>query len=250
MPTEPIALSVPISGRERNDTTFKLTGQHTRVRAKNAREDLAMKNVLFEGSINVPIVAQRHSAERKSEKLCVLVAKRTASLLQDAALTSLFHSYRVELFQNPFDLFVSKSTPISYALLCASAGCSLLAAEAHIIRKQWPMARILVLGLAPLDLDDNLYDDSVPPNCSAAVLAIAFETRSVDLWDQGMGWNNRKASRSRVPEESDPTKADPSDLLQSPIAAPRDLPQTKRGIWRTEPVQIHSPWHEPEAAKI
>jgi hypothetical protein len=88
-----------------------------------------MGNLLSEGSINVPTAAHRHMAERKSERSSVLVARRTASLLHDDALTSLFHSYSVELFQNPFDLFASQSTPISHALLCASAGCLLLAAE-------------------------------------------------------------------------------------------------------------------------
>jgi hypothetical protein len=201
-----------------------LPKQHTGVRVKNAPEDLAMRKLLSEGSINVPAVFQGNTGQHKSDRISVLVARRTASRLQDAALTSLFHSYRVELFQDPFDLFASRSNPISYALLCASAGWSLLAAEAYIIRKQWPLARIMLLGSAPRELEDHLYDETLPPDCSSAIFAMAFEARSIDLWDRSIGWNHRKADQPRVPEESDPTKAEPSDLLQPPVTAPRDLP--------------------------
>jgi hypothetical protein len=170
----------------------------------NTPKDVAMKNLLSEEAINVLTVAQRTAAGHKPVRTPVLVARRAASLLSDDALTSLFHSYRVEIFQNPFDLFASQSTQPSYVLLCASAGCSLLAAEARSIRKQWPLARIMLLGSAPQELEDHLYDDSIPPDCDAASLATAF------------------------PKESDPTKADPSDLLQPPIAGPRDLPADER----------------------
>jgi hypothetical protein len=99
--------------------------------------------------MNVSCEVQPYTGLLPSERLPVLVARRTASLLQDAALTSLFHSYRVELFESPFELFVARAAPISYALLSASADCSLLAAEAFMVRKQWPSAKILVLGPAP-----------------------------------------------------------------------------------------------------
>jgi hypothetical protein len=120
-----------------------------------------MRNLLSKGSMNVSCEVQPYTGLLPSERLPVLVARRTASLLQDAALTSLFHSYRVELFESPFELFVARAAPVSYALLCAAAGCSLLAAEAFVIRKQWPSAKILVLGPAPHDLEDYLYDDTV-----------------------------------------------------------------------------------------
>lgn len=169
-----------------------------------------------------------------SERLPVLVARRTASLLQDAALTSLFHSYRVELFESPFELFVARAAPISYALLCASAGCSLLAAEAFIVRRQWPSAKILVLGPAPYDLEDYLYDDMVAADCSAATLATALSNRSMDLWDRTIGWSTGKSELRRAPQESDPTKAEPSDLLQPFGAEPRDLPaDEKQGMCRS-----------------
>jgi hypothetical protein len=194
----------------------------------NTPKDVAMKNLLSEEAINVLTVAQRTAAGHKRVRTPVLVARRAASLLSDDALTSLFHSYRVEIFQNPFDLFASQSTQPSYVLLCASVGCSLLAAEARSIRKQWPLARIMLLGSAPQELEDHLYDDSIPPDCDAASLATAFEMRSIDLWNRSIGWNHREPDLPRFPKESDPTKADPSDLLQPPIAGPRDLPADER----------------------
>jgi hypothetical protein len=192
-----------------------------------------MRNLLYKGPINLACEAQPYTGRLTSERLPVLVARRTASLLQDAALTSLFHSYRVELFESPFELFVARAAPISYALLCASAGCSLLAAEAFIVRRQWPSAKILVLGPAPHDLEDYLYDDTVAADCTAATLATALSNRSVDLRDRTIGWNTGKSELRRAPEESDPTKAEPSDLLRPLSAGLRDLPaDEKRGMFR------------------
>jgi hypothetical protein len=178
--------------------------------------------------MNVSCEVQPYTGLLPSERLPVLVARRTASLLQDAALTSLFHSYRVELFESPFELFVARAAPISYALLSASADCSLLAAEAFMVRKQWPSAKILVLGPAPHDLEDYLYDDTVAADCTAATLATALSNRSVDLWDRPIGWNTDKSELRRAPEESDPTKSDPSALLQPSSAKPRDLPADEK----------------------
>ncbi len=187
-----------------------------------------MRNLLYQGSINVPFEAQSYTGLLPSERLPVLAARSTVSQLQDAALTFLFHSYRVELFEKPFDLFVARAAAVSYALLCASAGCSMLAAEAYIIRKQWPFAKILVLGPAPHDLEDYLYDDMVAADCSAAALATALSNRSVNLWDRTIGSSAGKPEPPRAPEESDPTKAEPSDLLQPPGGEPRDLPADEK----------------------
>jgi hypothetical protein len=189
-----------------------------------------MRNLLFEELTPGPYDVPPFTTKVASERLPVLVARRTACLLQDAALTSLFRSYRVGLFEEPFDLFVARAIPVSHALLCASAGCSLLAAEAHIIRKQWPFAKIIVLGPVPHDLEDHLYDDAVVKGCSAATLATAFNDRSVDLWNS-LGKTSTKPEPLRPPAESDPTKADPSDLAQPPIEEPRDLPADERQDW-------------------
>jgi hypothetical protein len=178
----------------------------------------------------VPCEAQLYSGLPTSERLPVLAARSAASLLQDGALTFLFHSYRVELFEKPFDLFVARAAPVAYALLCASAGCSLLAAEAFIIRKQWPSAKILVLGPAPHGLEDYLYDDTVAVDCSAATLATALSNRSMDLWDRTIGWSTGKSELRRAPGESDPTKAAPSVLLQPSSAKLRDLPADESGV--------------------
>ena len=187
-----------------------------------------MKNLIFREMFNAPCEAEPFLQTRVSERLPVLAARRTASLLQDATLTSLFHSYRVELFDKPVDLYIARSAQVSCALLCASAGCSLLAAEAHIIRKQWPFAKIILLGLAPRDFEDHLYDDTVAANCNVATLATAFSNRSVYLSDRRVGLHTGKAELPLVPVESDPTKAKPSDLLQPPGGGPRDLPADEK----------------------
>ncbi len=181
----------------------------------------------------MPCEARPYTGLLTSERLPVLAARRTASLLQNAALTSLLRSYRVKFFEKPIDLFVARTVPFSYALLCASAGCSLIAAEAYIVRKQWPFAKIILLGPAPHDLQDNLYDDTVAADCSAATLATALSNRSMDVWHQTIGSNTGKSELWRAPEESDPTKAEPSDLLQPSGPELRDLPaDEKQGMCR------------------
>jgi hypothetical protein len=192
-----------------------------------------MRNLLCKGSINLPCEAQPDTGLLTSERLPVLATRCAASLLQNAALTSLLRSYRVKFFEKPIDLFVARAAPFSYALLCASAGCSLLAAEAYIVRKQWPFAKIILLGPAPHDLQDHLYDDTVAADCSAATLATALSNRSMDLWHQTIGWNTGKSELRRAHEESDPTKTGPLDLLPPSGAELRDLPaQEKQDMCR------------------
>lgn len=187
-----------------------------------------MKNLFVEGSIDVPYEAQPNKAALTLERLPVLVARGAATMLQDSALTSLFHSFRVELFKSPFDLFAARAAPVSYALLCASAGCPLLSAEAYIIRKQWPLSRIVVLGAAPYDLEDHLYDETVATNCSASTLTAAFCHSSVDLWDRRNGWNIYPPEPPLILEESDPTKAKSPSLQQPTGADLRGLPADER----------------------
>jgi hypothetical protein len=187
-----------------------------------------MRDPLPARLIDLPTETQTCTANRPFERLTVLAARRTASLLQDAALTSLFHSYRMELFERPSDLFVARATSISYVLLCASAGLPLLAAEAHIVRRQWPLAKIIALEPVPHEFEDHLYDDIVAANCSVATLAAAFSSHSVDQLDQKMSWSSGTSQPPRTPYESDPTKTGPSGRLQPSLAKPRDVPAGER----------------------
>lgn len=214
-------------GCERNDTTLKLKGQQTRVSHWRYRVT-ALKNLHVEGSINLACEAEPYAGVCASKRLHILVAKPTASLLQDATLASLFHSYRVEFFDKPLGLFVARASPVTHALLCSSGGCSLLSAEAYIIRKQWPFAKIVMLGPVPHDLDDHLYDDMVELDCSPAAFATVFCNRSIDRWDRPISSSPGQPEPSPTPDESDPTKAEPSDLPQPPSAKPRDLPADER----------------------
>jgi hypothetical protein len=188
-----------------------------------------MKTSHSDGLINVTSELQRNRPHHVSgDRRSVLVARRTASRIEDAALTSLFRSYRVELFLDPVDLFMAREAPIKYVLLCASAGCSLLATETNIIRKQWPLAKIVVLGVAPWELEDHLYDETVAPDCSPETLTTAFQTNRLDLWDRSTGRNLPRTEPLRTPPESDPTKAQPTDLLPPPVPEPRGLPSDEK----------------------
>lgn len=82
------------------------------------------------------------------------------------------------------------------------------------------MAKTIVLGPAPHDLEDHLYDEVVAANCNAATLATAFRSRSIDVWNRKI---EPEAGRPVPPQalaESDPTKAEPLDLLQPAYGLP------------------------------
>jgi hypothetical protein len=186
------------------------------------------KDLLFQDQPHTHRKSEPSMGMGASERLPVLAARPAASQLQDETLNYLFRSCRVELFAQPFDLFVIRTSQVSCALLCASPDCPTLAAEAFIIRKQWPRARIIVVGNVPHDLQDHLYDVAVAANCDAANLANAFISRSIDLWNKRLDRVPDGLRWLQTPAESDPTKAHPQDLLPTGGQNARDLPAEER----------------------
>lgn len=165
-------------------------------------------------------------------RLPLLLATQTVPLLRDDVLEVLFSAYRVELFRHVGDLFDGRKSPVAFALLCGSAGAPHLALEAHIIRTQWPLARIIVLGQPPWQLEDYLYDHTVQENCSPAMLTNAFEANSVDLWNYSAARSSGRDGLPRWPAESDPSKAKPSGMAEVPVPSPWDSPEGEQAnLW-------------------
>lgn len=61
------------------------------------------------------------------------------------------------------------------AILHATLGKSALRQSARAIRRQWPYARILLLGMQPEILDTTLYEERLSPVSSADTLLASIE---------------------------------------------------------------------------
>jgi hypothetical protein len=96
--------------------------------------------------------------------------------------------YCVTLVKDVRELFLLRDgEPFLFALLSDNLGPFQLVAAAHSVRRQWPDARILVLGKAAVMLEDHLYDDAIPHSCKLEELFASLTKLSRDPWGQRTG---------------------------------------------------------------
>jgi hypothetical protein len=75
-------------------------------------------------------------------------------------------SYRVTSVRDTRELaLLGAVESFAIALISDTLGRVGFVDAARSVRKQWPNARILVLGRAAVVLDDHLYDDALPHSC-------------------------------------------------------------------------------------
>lgn len=125
--------------------------------------------------------------------------------------------FNVTRADTPQHVHLLRGVPdISVAVLSDTIGFVALRASAELVRRQWPKARILILGKAPSLFDDHLYDEALLHTSSDAALVAMIEQVSVDPWNQRGGsssaWIDRvsvspRLQKSGAVQESDPTKA-------------------------------------------
>jgi hypothetical protein len=127
------------------------------------------------------------------------------------------------------------------AVLSDTLGSSGLRSLAQDVRRQWPLARVLIIGAAQVALDDPLYDEAVERRVSSTDFLAALTKLSAYSSSQRMdvfrphptNTNLNEAllhHRETVPAESDPTK-DPGYDTEAKVV-PRDLPAEERRDWR------------------
>lgn len=125
--------------------------------------------------------------------------------------------YRVTRADNPRDIFLMRSVfSFSVAVLSDMVGSLALRASAQVVRGQWPRARILILGKAPKQFEDHLYDETVLHGADRSQLVSVIKTLTYDPWNQrGKGayaaWlvgggMTSSFQHNRDMQESDPTK--------------------------------------------
>ncbi len=75
-------------------------------------------------------------------------------------------SYQVTSVRDTRELaLLGAAEPFAIALISDTLGRVGFIDAARSVRKQWPTARILVLGRAAVVLDDHLYDDALAHSC-------------------------------------------------------------------------------------
>jgi hypothetical protein len=153
-----------------------------------------------------------------AERSVVLLADPDLDLLSYRALVMSRSHYTVVTASNYRGVFnLRDEGKVLLAVLSSSLGQMALRAAAEFVRRQWPSARILILGSANPRLDDSLYDEEVDCRFQPREFLNVLERLRKDDWtlrSQFFGsppetdTHHEKGSTSRllVAEESDPRK--------------------------------------------
>jgi len=143
----------------------------------------------------------------------ILLVEPDITLLTAEALLLTNSNYSVTPAFSQREVFALRETKaIALAILSDCLGARLLSAIASTVRKQWPRARILILGRAGSFLEDHLYDEQIDHPSDPKQLLDDIESLYEDSWNQRthtLDWDVRRsgpwAARSPI-HERDPTK--------------------------------------------
>ncbi|MEO6923308.1 MAG: hypothetical protein ABI142_05735 [Bryocella sp.] len=101
----------------------------------------------------------------------------------DYASHMLKEQYSVTIAKDDRELFLLRGGgPFTFALLSDYLDSVALVAAAQSVRRQWPKARIVILGQAAERLEDNLYDETVDHSASPDEMLAVLARRSCDPW--------------------------------------------------------------------
>jgi len=171
----------------------------------------------------------------------LLLSEAHADSLSTRTLLLSDSGYHVATASTRKQIFDLRFAAIHLAVLSDSLGPLGLRGAAEDVRRQWPLARVLIIGAAQVVLDDPLYDDAVDRRISAPDLLLTLTkmaaypfSHRVEVWSLNSGSVDLedafKSKRKVVPVESDPTK-DPRNY-EGPRNEPEDLPAEERRDWR------------------
>jgi hypothetical protein len=148
--------------------------------------------------------------------------------------------YKVATASTRKELFDLRFLGIHLVILSDSLGSLGLRSFAEDVRRQWPLARVLIIGAAQVVLDDPLYDEAVgrrisPTDLLAAITNLSTYSASerVEVFRSNTGRVNQEEAlehyRESVPVESDPTK-EPGYGGEAK-EGPQDLPADEHRQW-------------------
>lgn len=178
-----------------------------------------MTNVAVQSSI-FPISPSSHdlpdSLVDTSIRRGILLVEPDINLLTAEISLLTRSNYSVTPVLSSGEIFALRdTTAIALAILSDCFDPRALAAIAQTVRKQWPLARILVIGRPEFVLEDHLYDEQIDHSSNPTQLLEGIESLYKDSWNQHthtLDWDVQRlgirAVRSPI-RESDPTKTQP-----------------------------------------
>ena len=129
----------------------------------------------------------------------ILLVEPDITLLTAEAHLLTCSDYSVTPAFSAREIFALRETKaIALAILSDSLGPQLLPAIAHAVRKQWPLARILILGQAGSALEDQLYDEKIENPSDPKRLLEEVERLYKDSWNQRSNTIDSRGSFGRV----------------------------------------------------
>lgn len=163
----------------------------------------------------------------------ILLVEPDITLLTAEVLSLTRSHYCVTPAFSQAEIFALHETKaIALAILSDHLGPRIFSAVAQTVRKQWPLARILIHGRPGPMLEDHLYDEEMSRSSDPKKLIEDIETLYKGSWNQRshtLDWDVKRsgpgASRSLI-RESDPTKF--STLNTTDAALRRDMPSGMR----------------------
>ena len=118
--------------------------------------------------------------------------------------------------------------PVAFAVVNDTLGPFGLRATAECVRRQWPLAKILILGRAVPALEDHLYDEVISHRHKATAFLGVLQMLAENRWSKSMSADYARFGRATATlKESDPTKS----LGQEPAQA-RNRHDVPGGLYR------------------
>jgi hypothetical protein len=114
----------------------------------------------------------------------------------------------------------------SIALISDTLGSVEFVAATRSVRKQWPTARILILGRAAVVLEDYLYDEALPQSCDQQELCDALDRMSGQRSYGGPFIVTTPASERDSPQRRQVSCADDSRMSDVPQRMTQTRPRT------------------------
>lgn len=124
-----------------------------------------------------------NNSNEKFTRPRVLLVEPDLDILADRTLLLSRSKYTVAPASSYREIFGLRSEiGFGLAVLNDSLGGLAVRAAAEFVRRQWPSARILILGNAEAALDDYLYDEVVEHRIEPAELLDTLARMSEDTW--------------------------------------------------------------------
>jgi hypothetical protein len=193
-----------------------------------------MTNLAHSSLSSAVLSVQHHQAATDTEIAPwrgILAVEPDFSVLNAKSLLLTKANYRVTRATSERELFTLQGTrAVALAILSDHLGQRLLGTVAETVRRQWPRARILILGQAPRMLEDYLYDERIDRSPNPKQVLADLEQLYKGMWNRrtnAIDWDARRRYFARAPiPESDPACTIEPATIEDPSL--RDRPSAIR----------------------